>query len=352
MHFQGSLVTLSPGSFIVTKKIYRIINLLRKENFFRLMVVIIIMIAISSLMMSLLEPDLSFVNAIWWSIVTMTTVGYGDISPVTTGGRVVAVFIMFFGIGVLGMLSAGLAALLITKKMKENRGVRKTDLKDHIIICEWNHRARAILRELRTNKRTENSPIVLIANISEKPLDDDLLFFVRGNVDEESLNQANLKQARTVVVLGDDTIEPTSRDAKVVLTTLTIESMANHVHTVVELVSKANEQHCRRARADEIIVGSEISSHLIATATLDHGISTVVSELLSSGYGNKLRTMPTPKEMVGKKFIEVFIAVKKEYQATVLGIQKGKDGELITNPEIDSRVESHDSLIIVGKGRL
>ena len=309
------------------------------------------MIATSSLLMSWLEPDLTLVSAIWWSIVTMTTVGYGDISPVTTGGRMVAVLIMFFGIGVLGMLSAGLAALLISRKMKENSGMRKTDLQDHIIICEWNHRARAILRELRANNRTANSPIVLIADISEKPLDDDLLFFVRGNINEEALNQANLKQARTVVVLGDDNLEPTSRDAKVVLTTLTIESMANQVHTVVELVDKANEQHCRRAKADEIIVGSEISSHLIATATLDHGISTVVSELLSSSYGNELRTMPVPKEMAGKKFIEVFTAIKQEYQATVLGVQKGKGGELITNPEVDSMVESHDSLIIVGKGK-
>jgi voltage-gated potassium channel len=309
------------------------------------------MIAISSLLMSWLEPDLSLVSAVWWSIVTMTTVGYGDISPVTTGGRMVAVLIMFFGIGVLGMLSAGLAALLISKKMKENSGMRKTDLKDHIIICEWNHRTRAILRELRANDRTANSPIVLIADISEKPLDDDLLFFIRGNVNEESLNQANLKLARTVVVMGDDNLEPTSRDAKVVLSTLTIESMVNEVHTVVELVDKANEQHCRRAKADEIIVGSEISSHLIATATLDHGISAVVSELLSSSYGNELRTMPVPENMAEKKFIEVFTAVKQKCQATVLGIQKGKDGELITNPKVDYLVEKNDTLIIIGKGK-
>ncbi len=299
--------------------------------------------------MSWFEPDLSFVNAIWWSIVTLTTVGYGDISPVTLGGRIVAVFIMFFGIGVLGMLSAGLAALLISKRMKENSGMCKTALKDHIIICEWNHRARAILKELRANQKTVNSPIVLIADINEKPLNDDLLFFVRGNVNEEILNQANLHQAKTVVVLGDDTLEPTSRDAKVVLTTLTIESMANHVHTVVELVDQANKRHCQRAKADEIVVGSEISSHLIATATLNHGISTVVSELLTSSYGNKLRTMPLPKELVGKKFIEVLTTVKLKYQATVLGIQKEKNGELITNPDVDYLVELHDDLIIIGK---
>jgi len=78
--------------------------------------VILVIVLGSAVLISLLEPDLSFISAIWWSIVTLTTVGYGDISPVTPGGRVVAVVIMFFGIGVLGMLSASLAALLISKK--------------------------------------------------------------------------------------------------------------------------------------------------------------------------------------------------------------------------------------------
>lgn len=324
---------------------------MRQENFFRLFMVILVMVLVSAVLVSWLEPELSFVSAIWWSIVTLTTVGYGDISPSTAGGRIIAVVIMFFGIGVLGMLSASLAAILISKKMRENSGMCRTELTDHIILCEWNHRTKAILAELRLDSQTSDSAIVLIADVSEKPVDDGQLFFVKGQVNEETLLKANLPQARTIVVLGDDTLDATSRDAKVVLTTLTIESMASEVYSVVELVDKANEQHCRRAHADEIIVGSELSSHLVATATLDHGISRIVSELLSSNYGNELYAVPVPETLVDHQFIDVLLTMKKEQQSTVLGIQKGQGGELLTNPEADYTVTRQDYLVLIAKER-
>ena len=227
----------------------------------------------------------------------------------------------------------------------------KTKVTDHIILCEWNHRSRSILAELRTDSKTRDSTIVLIADITEKPVDDPLLFFVKGQVNEETLEQANLSHARTVVVLGDDTLETTSRDAKVVLTTLTIESMASNVYSVVELVNKANEQHCKWAHADEIIIGSELSSHLLATAALDHGISTIISELLSSHYGHELYAVPVPERLAGKRFLDVLMDMKQEQQATVLGIQKGRGGELITNPDVDYLVSKQDYLVIIAKER-
>lgn len=235
--------------------------------------------------------------------------------------------------------------------MKEDKGMRASTVDNHIIICEWNHRTRAIIHELRADPQTSNIPLVLIANIEEKPIDDDNLFFIRGTVSEETLVKANLQKARTVIVLGDDSVETTARDAKVVLSTLTIESMNPDAYTVVELVDKINEQHCLRANADEIIIGSELSSRLIASAASDHGISKVISELLSSRYGNEFYSMPLPKEMINLKFIDVFIAMKTQSNATVLGVQKGSTGEFISNPDIDYCLSKNDNLLVISKDR-
>jgi len=324
---------------------------LQRENVINLLAVIIVIVLSSGALISFFEPGLSFASGIWWSIVTLTTVGYGDISPSTTGGRILAVLIMFFGIGLLGMLSASLATLLIRKRMKEDRGMRASTVENHIIICEWNHRTRAVIKELRADSQTSNVPLVLIADIDEKPIDDNNLFFVRGTVNEETLEKANLQKARTVVVLGDDSVETTARDAKVVLSTLTIESMNPDVYTVVELVDKANERHCLRANADEIIVGSELSSHLIASAASDHGISKVISELLSSRYGNELYSMPVSEEMIGSKFIDIFISMKTQSNAIVLGVQKGSTGEFISNPDVDYLLTQEDNLLVISRDR-
>lgn len=333
------------------KELQKIYSFLQRENVINLLGVILVIVLCSGYLIAFFEPDVSFASGIWWSIVTLTTVGYGDISPSTPEGRILAVLIMFFGIGLLGILSASLASMLISMRIRENKGMGTSKVNNHIIICEWNHRAKAILKELRSDPQTENLPIVLIADIEEKPVDDPGLVFVSGVANEESLIKANLEKAGTIIILGDDGVETTARDAKVVLTTLTVESINPQIYSVVELVDKANEQHCQRANADEIIVGSELNSHLIASAASDHGISRIISELLSSRYGNELYSMPVPDQMIGSNFLDVFITMKTENNTTVFGVQKGRGGDFISNPDADYLVCREDYLLVISKDR-
>ena len=220
----------------------RIWQFLQKENLHYVLLWVVILVSLSSTVIALLEPDISLIDSIWWSIVTLTTVGYGDFSPVTAGGRLIAVIIMFFGIGLLGMLSATLASVLISKRLRENKGMTSYNFQDHIVLCEWNHRARAILKELRADSHTQDTPVVLIADIDEKPVDDPDLYFIKGAVNDDALAKAGAAQAGTVVILGDDQLEETARDAKVVLSTLTVESICPDAYTVVELVDDERVQ--------------------------------------------------------------------------------------------------------------
>ena len=71
---------------------------MQRENFHRLLLLIFLFVVVSSVTITYIEPNVDLTNAFWWSIVTMTTVGYGDIAPVTLGGRIIAVILMFFGI--------------------------------------------------------------------------------------------------------------------------------------------------------------------------------------------------------------------------------------------------------------
>ena len=153
----------------MTKTLQQLILFLKRENVIKLFAIILIIVLISGSLIAIFEPGLSLASGVWWSIVTLTTVGYGDISPSTTGGRILAVIIIFFGIGLLGMLSASLATLLIRKRMKEDKGMCASTVDNHIIICEWNHRTRAIIKELRADTQTANVPLILIADIEEKP---------------------------------------------------------------------------------------------------------------------------------------------------------------------------------------
>ncbi|MCG8604031.1 ion channel [bacterium] len=333
-----------------SSRIRRLLQFLQRENLHRLMGIVVALIVFGSAGVMIFEPEVTWPQALWLVFATVTTVGYGDISAQTLGGRVVSIVVMIFGIGILGLFTATIASIFVERKMKEDRGMRSFDFENHIIICEWNQRAKDVINELRMDKRTQEAPIILIADLESKPIDDDNLYFIQGSVTEEILKRANLQKANTVVILGDDSLESNARDAKAVLTTLTVETLNPEVYSVVELANEANAQHCERANANEIIVGSEFSSKLLSRATLDHGISKVLSELLSSRYGNDLFKIPVPERLHGKGFLEIFTEMKRENQSTVLAIQRGAEGQVISNPAEDCMVNEGDHLIVISTG--
>lgn len=321
---------------------------IQRENIDRIAIILAILITISSVIIAAVE-SISLIDSFWWSIVTLTTVGYGDIAPTTAIGRIIAVINMFVGIGLLAALSAALASALVERKRKEELGMSDCYFEDHLILCEWNHRAANIVRELRMEKQAKDLPIVLIANCDRKPIDDPNLAFIRGSVSDETLNRANLAHAKTVIILGNDQLDASIRDATAVLSTLTVESLNPDAYTIVELVDPANALTCYRAQANEVIISSELSSMLISQATLNHGISKVISELLSVQAGNQLYKIPLPAAQSGQTFLDVFLYMKQTYQSIVVALQKGYEGEVISNPDNEHIVNASDYLIVMAK---
>lgn len=320
---------------------------LQREDLDRVLLVIAILLVFSSVTYSLVEKK-PIIDALWWTIVTVTTVGYGDISPTTIPGRIVAVINMIVGIGVLAILSASLASVLVSKKLKEDLGMNSYQAENHIVLCEWNYRAEVILKEFRQDPELTEAPIVLISNIERKPLEDENLFFIQGPVSDSTLLKANVGKAKTVIILGDDSLDHNARDAKAILSTLIVESLAPSAYTIVELANEAYVETCKKAKADEIIVTSQLSSMLISQAAINHGISYVISDLLSfQDGGNQLYKVPVPRSKVGMAFMESFIHMKQVYQSTVVALQRGSEGEVICNPSSQQKLSSDDYLLII-----
>ena len=126
---------------------------------------------------------------------------------------------------------------------------------------------------------------------------------------------------------------------------MTTEHLNPNAYTVVELVREENARHCERAHADEIIIGDEFSSRLIASAAVDHGISKVMSELLSTRYGNDLKKIPLPDDMADRPFLDVLGDMKRLNSCTTLAVMRGD--QVFTNPESEFRAQVGDFLIIV-----
>ncbi|MBU9712635.1 potassium channel family protein [Bacillus tamaricis] len=92
-------------------------TVLRTNNLDKVILFTFILIFLSSIPIQYIEPSISsYTDAVWWAIVTSTTVGYGDISPETMPGRFIAIILMVFGIGLLGMVTSSVASYFLQKK--------------------------------------------------------------------------------------------------------------------------------------------------------------------------------------------------------------------------------------------
>ncbi|SFA89499.1 voltage-gated potassium channel [Lentibacillus halodurans] len=96
-------------------------QIIRTNNLDRVIVTAVLMIVAGGTVVTFTEPNIdSFADGLWWAIVTTTTVGYGDISPDTIIGRIVAVILMLAGIGIIGMLTSSITTFFIKGEGKEH----------------------------------------------------------------------------------------------------------------------------------------------------------------------------------------------------------------------------------------
>lgn len=127
----------------------KINDILKTNGFLYVLYANIALIIISSFVIMIVEK-MSFSNSLWWSIVTCTTVGYGDIAPSSAIGRIIAVILMLFGIGLIGMLTGAITTYFTSNY--SNKDVEKTEELENLI---------SIMNDEQKEKLTEIARILL-----------------------------------------------------------------------------------------------------------------------------------------------------------------------------------------------
>ena len=329
----------------------RFAHQMRKEH---LDIVLFVLVAISVTGMmgiSFFEPQFSALDALWWTLVTITTVGYGDIYPTSLGGRIVGIFLMLFGIGFLGMLTATLASTFVENRRQEGKGMKPISSTGHFVLCGWNYKAKEIIEEVRADEKTKSRSIVLIADLPENPLDGEQVQFVSGVVSPETLTRANAQEAEVTIVLADEQGEVHTRDAKTILDTLTIKTTCPNLYTCIELLDQQNIAYGKRAKADEIIVTGAMSTNLLVQAALNRGVPLLINELVSNRFGSALYTIPVPQSCVDHSFVDALTELKREQNILLVAVESQEQARFLANPPSDYIIQAEDQLIVIGQER-
>ena len=288
-----------------------------RNSFFQVGAGLLIVMVLGGFIVIYLEtgPITEKETPFWWAIVTMTTVGYGDYYPATPEGRFFAVIIMFAGISLVSLLTATISSIYVAKRIREDKGLEKVDIRDHIILCGWNKNAESIIDSLRNLTDQKTLELVLINEIHEdivnhlknKYKDVDLQFVAGDFTSEEILNKASIVNAKTVIIipnLDDENIG--SPDEKTIFATLTIKSLVSSVRVVAYLMQRENLTHIRRANVDEVVLSDDFGAYMLASHVMDPGIPQTTKTLLNASSDARLRRVDIPNQFVGRTFDDLF----------------------------------------------
>lgn len=254
-------------------------------------------------------------NPFWWAIVTMTTVGYGDYTPQSMEGRVFAVLVMFAGISLVSLLTATISSIFVAKRIREDKGLEKVKVSNHIILCGWNKNGEQIMDSIQYLSEGESLDLVLISDLGEDQINhlknryrDIRLHFVAGDfTSEQILERANLREASTVVIIPNivngTVVNP---DEKTIFATLTIKGMEPNVRVIAYLSDRENLTHIRRANVDEVVVSDDFGAYMLASHVMDPGIPQTINTLFDNKTPARFKRVSIPKEFIGKSFEDLF----------------------------------------------
>ena len=309
----------------------QVLKILRRNQIVQMAVAIFIVINVTAGVVYFFEHRSNAVmytnygDAVWWSIVTVATVGYGDIVPKTEFGRIFASLTILSGVILISLFTATISSVFVARKIKESQGLQDIDFTQHTLICGWNSQAEDVLR-IFDRYQKKNMQIVLV---NEAPADrietlinafqNIEIKFVRGDFSRETiLNRANVKAASSALVIPET--GNAGADEKTLLSILTMKSLNPKLNVCAHIMNKENRQHVKRANADEVVVSDQHAAFFLANNILYPGAAQVASEMLDYERGNDIHRIAIPDEFVGRSFGELYVDMKRSKNWTILGL--------------------------------
>lgn len=271
----------------------------------------------------------------------------------------------------LAIITARITSLLMEFFMRGGSVKKKVKFSRHIIICGWNFQGDRIIGHLLSPDQKRYRQIVVLANTGQRPVKDDRVEFIMGDpTQDESLLRAGVMGADSVIVLSDLNKGSNEADAEALMVVLAVESINRKVHTCVQLLNSANRMHLERAHADEIICLDQLGGNLVVASALNHGLSHVVSELLTFNVGSEFYRYDghISDVLVGKEFAEA-VQVLTERRMILLAVETNDSGDLrqqlnadilyksreqeervmVVNPQCRYRIRPGDALFVIAE---
>ena len=289
----------------------------------------------------------TFLDALFMTITTVATVGYGEVFPLSNAGRIFTIILILTNLGVFAYALTLLSRFLVEgqfiiqlKKSRMKNKIAKLD--KHVIVCGYGRNGHAACENLMKN----NVPFVVIEN---QPLqfESDFTAHTMYYLEADATNDDALMNAGITRAMGLITTLPT--DADNVYVTLTARGLNPNLTIVSRASSKTTYNKLKRAGADNVIMPDHIGgAHMASLITKPD-----IKEFIDILFGQSVADVQI-EEVVFEKIKTVFsgsnlfdLAIRTQTGVTVIGLKK-KDGTYLVNPELSLIPNPDDRLILLG----
>ncbi|CAM3906366.1 potassium channel family protein [Mesobacillus thioparans] len=313
----------------------------------RILVIAALMIFLFGSAIHFIEPKNfpTVFDGVWWAIITASTVGYGDYYPVSTAGRLTAMFLLLVGTGFLSSYFIHLSAATVTKQNAYTEGRVGFKGSGHIIIIGWNERSRTIIRSL-----IKSESVVLVDDtLGSNPIREGNVHFIRGRANkDETLLNARISTARKVIITSDQNLDELQADMNTILTLLAIKGLNPDIRCIAEIQTSEQINNARRAGADELIPANALTSAVLMNSIASADVVDPLLDLLGELNGKRLTYIEAETTLMDKKFEEASSFLLRERNIILIGIKRGDD--IIVNPTRNIKIKFDDQLLSISSG--
>lgn len=293
----------------------------------------------------------SFSDSLWYSIITLTSVGYGDKVPISGLGKIVSLIFILGSLGMIGFI-VGRLTNKISKMIEEKKlGFNGTHFENHIVIINYNQFAQQILKEV---VNAEKKVVV----VTSKKEDVDLIYrnfdkkfvFVlyHDYIDINAFEKTNINKSCSVLLNFDE-------DTENLVNMINLRETFHNLNFVISLNNPSLKDTFRALGVTFTLSKNEVASKLVASYVFEPEVAKLTEELMSSSISEDDLGFMQYKIVEGNyylnmKFLDVFMEMKKELNVILVSVSKHLNGkyQLIKNPTPDMKIELNDYLVVIG----